>query len=125
MRPFPIKSHQNSAEANQGSPPVMIGQAGHSSWRRTGGSIRSRSVTYRPSPRRQAWAATFGAAASSDASRQALVDSKKEGLRLGVDSTPTIFIDGRKYESELDVETVVDVILEVASGQKGQAGSLK
>ncbi len=127
MRPFPIKSHQNSAEANQAlAAAIMIGRGWPflmEAYRR----FDSFKVGDIPAIAAAAGmeAAKFQAAASSDASRQALVDSKKEGLRLGVDSTPTIFIDGRKYESELDVETVVDVILEVASGQKGQAGSLK
>jgi protein-disulfide isomerase len=38
--------------------------------------------------------------------------SKKEGIVNGVESTPTFFIDGRKYGGDLDVDTLVDVMEE-------------
>lgn len=127
IRPFPIKSHQNSAEANQAlAAAILIGRGWPfliEAYRRFD-SFRVGDI---PAIAAAAGldAAAFSNAVSSAESRQALVDSKKEGLRLGVDSTPTFFIDGRKYESELDVETLVDVVLEVQSGLKGQVGSLK
>ncbi len=45
-------------------------------------------------------------------SRKNLVQSKKEGIRNGVKSTPTLFINGRKYHGKMDVETIVDILEE-------------
>ena len=44
--------------------------------------------------------------------RAALVEIKKEGVRNGVDATPTLFINGRKYEGDLDPVLVADVLAE-------------
>jgi protein-disulfide isomerase len=44
--------------------------------------------------------------------RAQLVESKKEGVRNGVDATPTLFIDGRKYVGDLDARLVADVLAE-------------
>jgi protein-disulfide isomerase len=44
--------------------------------------------------------------------RDIVVESKKEGIRNTVDATPTIFISGRKWQGDLDIDTVVDAILE-------------
>jgi protein-disulfide isomerase len=44
--------------------------------------------------------------------RERLVDSKKEGVRNGVESTPTLFINGRKYTGELHLSAVEDVLEE-------------
>jgi protein-disulfide isomerase len=44
--------------------------------------------------------------------RKRLVASKKEGVRNKVDSTPTLFINGRKYSGDLDAVQVVDVLAE-------------
>lgn len=46
------------------------------------------------------------------ATRSALVASKQEGIRNKVNSTPTVYINGRKYVYELNVNAVVDVIAE-------------
>jgi protein-disulfide isomerase len=44
--------------------------------------------------------------------RKLLVDIKKEGLRNGVNSTPTLFINGRRYHGDLDHDTLLDVLEE-------------
>lgn len=50
---------------------------------------------------------------SRDASvRAELVSSKKEGVRNKVESTPTLFLNGRRYAGDLGADTVVDVLLE-------------
>jgi len=46
------------------------------------------------------------------ATRQALVASKKEGLRNKVNSTPTLFINGRKYVHDMAMDVLVDVLEE-------------
>lgn len=54
--------------------------------------------------------ADFARALKDPAVRKQLVVAKKEGLRNGVDSTPTIFIDGRKYHGELEQAALADVL---------------
>jgi protein-disulfide isomerase len=44
--------------------------------------------------------------------RELLVASKKEGVRNGVESTPTLFINGRKYVGELSLSALEDVLEE-------------
>jgi protein-disulfide isomerase len=56
--------------------------------------------------------------------RELLEQSKKEGLKNGIDGTPTFFIDGRKYTYDLDSAVLLDVLEEAyerATG--GQGGS--
>jgi len=42
-----------------------------------------------------------------------LVAGKRAGLDVGVDATPTFFIDGRRYEGEVEVEELIDVLEEI------------
>jgi 2-hydroxychromene-2-carboxylate isomerase len=44
--------------------------------------------------------------------RSRLVESKKEGIRNGVDATPMLFIDGFRYTGEPTIEAIVDVVEE-------------
>jgi protein-disulfide isomerase len=44
--------------------------------------------------------------------RELLVASKKEGVKNGVESTPTLFINGRKYTGELTLPALEDVLEE-------------
>jgi protein-disulfide isomerase len=44
--------------------------------------------------------------------RDKLAESKKEGVRNKVDVTPTVFIDGRRYQASLDRETIEDFVEE-------------
>jgi protein-disulfide isomerase len=44
--------------------------------------------------------------------RSRLVESKKEGVRNGVESTPALFIDGHRYTGELELPVVIDVVEE-------------
>lgn len=44
--------------------------------------------------------------------REQLVNSKKEGVRNGVESTPTLFINGRKYVGELNISALEDILSE-------------
>ncbi len=54
------------------------------------------------------------------ATRQALVTSKKEGLANGVEETPTLFINGRRWVGDLEVDEVVDAIEEAAARIRGE-----
>jgi len=62
----------------------------------------------------------FAKEVAAAAKRAMLVESKKEGLRNGVDATPTVFIDGRKYHGTLDAETLLDVIDEAVDRIESQ-----
>jgi hypothetical protein len=44
--------------------------------------------------------------------RQSLVEIKKEGIKNYVESTPTFFVNGRKYDAELSHEELIDVLEE-------------
>lgn len=52
--------------------------------------------------------------------RAELVELKKEGVRNGVDATPTLYIDGRRYDGGLDVEQAVDIISEAYERKTNQ-----
>jgi len=54
------------------------------------------------------------------ATREALVESKKEGLRNGVDVTPSVFIDRRRYVGDLTFEELADVIGEKHDNLTGE-----
>ncbi len=56
--------------------------------------------------------AQFTTLMNDPVTRDALVASKKEGLANGVEATPQLFINGRRYEGFLEIEEVVDVLLE-------------
>jgi protein-disulfide isomerase len=58
--------------------------------------------------------AAFVKAMKDPATRKRLVLSKKEGLRNGVDATPTLFINGRRYYGDLDHDSLLDVLDEAA-----------
>lgn len=63
----------------------------------------------------------FLEATKDPATRQALVDAKKDGVRNQIESTPTLFINGRLYGGDLSVAAVEDVLEEEydrVSGQK-------
>ena len=55
----------------------------------------------------------FEELAADPALKERLVAGKMAGLEHGVNATPTFFIDGRKYEGELEVDELVDVLEEV------------
>lgn len=52
--------------------------------------------------------------------RDALVASKKEGLANGVEETPTLFVDGRRWVGELELEEIVDAVEEQAARTRGE-----
>jgi protein-disulfide isomerase len=56
--------------------------------------------------------AAFAAAVETPEVRERLVGSKKEGLRYKVEATPTLFLNGRRYLADLDIETIVELVEE-------------
>jgi protein-disulfide isomerase len=113
-RPFPVRTHPGSTEAGLG----MV--AAH----RLGRFWEFLLQLYRDFDRfdpahvddiaaragldREAFKKT----AQEPGTRQVLVDAKKEGVRNSVESTPTFFINGRKYQGEMTREVLEDVLEE-------------
>lgn len=56
----------------------------------------------------EAWKQTM----EDPATRQKLVESKKEGMANGVDATPTFFLNGRLYQSDLEKVQILDILME-------------
>jgi protein-disulfide isomerase len=56
--------------------------------------------------------AAFSREMASAQTRKALVDSKKEGLRNGVEMTPTLFINNRRYQGPVDTASLSDIFEE-------------
>ncbi len=50
--------------------------------------------------------------------RKQLVESKKEGIRNHVTATPTIFVERRKYQADLDLVAVEDFVMEVFEAKR-------
>lgn len=51
--------------------------------------------------------------------RETLVTSKKEGLVNGVEETPTVFLNGRRWVGDLTIEELVSAIEEEAERVRG------
>ena len=63
--------------------------------------------------------AAFEMIANDPSTREALVRSKKEGIVNKVDSTPTFFINGKKYQGEVNSNELIDVLEEQYERIKG------
>jgi protein-disulfide isomerase len=63
--------------------------------------------------------AAFEAEVAKPATRERVVAAKKEGVRLGVEATPTVFLDGRLYRGDLKDEALLDVIEEAVERAGG------
>jgi protein-disulfide isomerase len=61
----------------------------------------------------------FSSRLRDPATREALVESKKEGLANGVEETPTLFLNGRQWVGDLAIEPLVDAIQEEAERVRG------
>jgi protein-disulfide isomerase len=114
FKPFPIRYHEHAKVANLGLMAAM----------RLGRFWPFMQHVYRHfdafSPQKQpTWAEKSGLKRSEftrvlgeSKTREMLVASKKEGLRNGVDATPTFFISRRRYVGDHDVAELIDVLEE-------------
>lgn len=122
FRPFPIRSHEHSVE---GGLAFVAAQKLGKLWPyllKTYQNYDDFSVAKLDDWAKQVGldSAAFSREVTDKQNRQALVRSKKEGLRNGVDATPTLFINGRKYYGDLDPETLRDVLDEEADRSAGK-----
>jgi protein-disulfide isomerase len=111
---FPIKGHEGSAESGLAA---LAAHAQGEFW-----DFLAKAYTDFDTfslSKLEAWASAvgldmgvYGGVVADPATRQSLVDSKREGIANGVDSTPTLFINGRRYHGELELQQLIDVLLE-------------
>jgi len=114
LKLFPLRSHAGSTEAAMGA---MAAAKLGKFWPFVL-KLYEKFDSFKPAELPQYAAAvgadpkTFDGLVRDPALRNRLVESKKEGVRNGVQATPTLFIDGRRYSGELAVPVVLDVVEE-------------
>ncbi|TNF37757.1 MAG: hypothetical protein EP329_02320 [Deltaproteobacteria bacterium] len=121
IRPFPLSSHSGAKEGG-----IAIEAA-----RQLGAFwpyfllVLERHNTFQ-ADQLAAWSATVGldpaafqAKMEDPATEQAVVRSKKEGIRNGVQGTPTPFLDLKMYDGDLSLAAFVDAVLEEADRVDG------
>lgn len=121
LKPFPLKTHAQSTEG--GLAMMAAAKLGHF-WPFVQ-VLYKNFDSFCPSVLPD-WAvsagmdrAAFESSYADPKTREALVASKQEGLRNKVNSTPTIFIDGRQYFYDLSKDAVIDVVEEVYEAKAG------
>jgi len=114
VKPFTVKSHEHSAEANIALAAALRLGRGWEFLRVAFLHFDAFRVDALP-----LWAVEAGLdrerflSAQAEA-REIVVNVKKEGLRIGVEATPTLFLNGRRYAGDLDVDAIVDCVEEEA-----------
>jgi protein-disulfide isomerase len=124
VRPFPLKDHPGSTDGGL----ALIAAARLGKFWPLISLLYERFDKFDPKLL-PAWAkdagldqAAFEREIADFKTRTALVSSKQEGIRNQVAATPTLFIDGRRYVYEADLESMVDGLLE-AYESKAAAGN--
>jgi len=122
LKPFPISDHAGSKE---GGLALQAAARNKKFWPyalKLYGEFKRFEVSKLPE-----WAAQLGLdreafkrEMASPQAVQRLVDSKREGIRNGVEQTPTIFLDGRKYQGELGREVLPDILEEEVDRAAGR-----
>lgn len=114
LRPFPLKSHPESTSGDLAM--IVAGRLGRF-WPYTLAQF-NRFNDFDPKRLGEIAEAAgldraeFEKGMTDEKSRERLEQSKKEGLRNGIEGTPTLFIDGRRYSYDLDLAVVVDALEE-------------
>jgi protein-disulfide isomerase len=122
FRTFPIKGHEGSTEAGLAfAAAERMGRFWDFALFAYG-----RFDTFSPALQ-QSWAGEagldpeeFARYLADPATRDQLVTMKKEGLANGVEETPTLFINGRRWTGDLTLDEIVDAIEEEAERARGQ-----
>jgi protein-disulfide isomerase len=120
LRPFPLKSHPGASEGGL----ALLAAA------KLGGFWPFTLLLYQQFDKftpaiLPAWAeqagldrVAFEHILADPKTRDELVAAKQEGLRNKVDSTPSLFIDGRPYVYDVKLEPILDVLQEAADGAR-------
>jgi hypothetical protein len=122
LRVFPIRGHEGSTEAGLA---FLAAAEGGRFWDFMLHAYRHFDEF---SPERQVeWAAAVGldpevlaSRIEDPALRDALVASKKEGLANGVEETPTLFLNRRRWVGDLELAEVVDAVGEEVDRVRGR-----
>jgi protein-disulfide isomerase len=114
IRIFPIKSHKYGVEANM----AMAAAAKMGKFWPYLLKLYNSFDDFKPE-KLVPWAKGLGlkekefkALMKDDKIRASVVDSKKEGLKNGVEGTPTFFVNGRKYTADYKIEYFADALEE-------------
>jgi protein-disulfide isomerase len=114
LRPFPLKSHPGSTEGGL----ALLSAAKLGRLWPFAMLVYKRFDSFTPTVLPE-WATTVGLDRAAferlfadPKTRDELVASKQEGLRNKIESTPGLFIDGRRYLYEMTTEAVLDVLEE-------------
>ncbi|MFH1468032.1 MAG: thioredoxin domain-containing protein [Pseudomonadota bacterium] len=116
LKPFPLRSTPHDTEAGL----VLMAAHEHGAfwdlalwtWAHAG-DFRLEAL------QEEAEAAGIAARTEDPALLDVLRASKREGVELGVTSTPTFYLDGRLYRGELEVEELVDTLEEAWEAATG------
>jgi protein-disulfide isomerase len=122
FRTFPIRGHEGSTEG--GLAFVAAAGMGHF-WEFLLHAYRH--FDEFAVERQKEWAAAvgldataFAARLADPATRDALVASKKEGVANGVEETPTLFLNGRRWVGDREIDELVDAIEEESERVRGR-----
>ncbi len=120
LKPFPIKNHPGSIEGGLGLmaaselnhfwPYVLRLFSNFDSFKVDKLSIWASDTGMDPN--------AFDTVFKNPATRQSLVEIKREGLRNQVLSTPALFINGQKYLYEMSADAILDVLAEIVDDRK-------
>ena len=114
VRPFPLRSHPNSTEASMAwMAAIKLGRFWpymlhlYQNFDKFDPKKLPECAAYKGMNRE-----AFTKLLKDRALRATLVKSKKEGVRNGVNATPAVYINGRKYIGDLGARAVVDALEE-------------
>lgn len=114
IRPFPLKSHEHSVEGGI----AMISAAKMGKFYEFLLKMYEEFMNF-SLPRLNVYAAEagidikkFDEISKEPEIKKYLENSKKEGLKNGVEATPTFFINGKKYYANYHIDLLTDAILE-------------
>lgn len=114
IRPFPLKSHEYSVEGGL----AMVSAAKMGKFYEYLIKMQEDFVNF-SLPKLNVYAAESGLdikqfedISKDPETKKYLEKSKKEGLKNGIDATPTFFINGKKYYSNYHIDLLTDAILE-------------
>lgn len=121
FRTFPIRGHEGSTEAGLA---FAAAEAMGRFWEVALASYAEFDAVGPERSRERARRAgldpdAFAARQADPATRELLVASKKEGIANGVEETPTLFVNGRRWTGELTLGAVVDAVEEEAERVRG------
>lgn len=114
IRPFPLKSHEYSVEGGL----ALVASAKMGKFYEYLIKLQEDFIGF-SLPRLNTYAAEvdldikkFEELSKDPETKKYLEKSKKEGLKNGVDATPTFFINGKRYYSNYHIDLLTDAILE-------------